>query len=203
MARVAGRNSWIAVPVGMICAGVVGALVWLSLPMLPIAGAWIGQTAYTALTEPLIEPAPPAETVDVEAIRDCHDLYPEGVWAELLWRGDALLSQTASAPATAATTVVEALAPTVRLTCAWAFPSGGSVVSTLSSVGADAAAVAEAAFQGQGFTCDADATRLHCTGESASAIEDHVFQDGMWLSSIVVGWHPDDYAARVATFVLG
>lgn len=42
MARVGGRNlgmSWFA---GIVCAGIVGALVWLSLPMLPILAQFAG-----------------------------------------------------------------------------------------------------------------------------------------------------------------
>ena len=42
MARVGGRNlgmSWFA---GILCVGIVGALVWLSLPMLPILAQFAG-----------------------------------------------------------------------------------------------------------------------------------------------------------------
>ncbi|MCK2024501.1 hypothetical protein KZC52_16340 [Microbacterium sp. kSW2-24] len=44
MARVGGRNlamSWFA---GVICAGVVAGLVWLSLPMMPVLAAFAGDT---------------------------------------------------------------------------------------------------------------------------------------------------------------
>lgn len=42
MARVGGRNlgmSWFA---GIVCAGVIGALVWLSLPMIPVLAQFAG-----------------------------------------------------------------------------------------------------------------------------------------------------------------
>ncbi len=203
MARIAGRNSWIAVPVGVICAGVVGALVWFSLPMVPVAAGWVGQTVHTALTQPLVTVAAPAAAVDIDDIRDCSDLYPDGVWAELLWRGDGLLSQTVTLPATAAAPVVEALVPTPRLSCGWTFPDGSSVVSTLSNVGTDAAAIAQAGFEGQGFSCEQSGDALHCSLSRDGTIEDQILRGDLWLSSIVVGWHPDDYATRIASFVLG
>jgi hypothetical protein len=42
MARVGGRNlgmSWFA---GVVCVGIVGVLIWLSLPMIPILAAFAG-----------------------------------------------------------------------------------------------------------------------------------------------------------------
>ncbi|WP_197462085.1 hypothetical protein [Microbacterium sp. CH1] len=47
MARVGGRNlgmSWFA---GIVCAGIVGALVWLSLPMLPVLAQVAGDALRT------------------------------------------------------------------------------------------------------------------------------------------------------------
>ncbi|WP_439591827.1 hypothetical protein [Microbacterium sp.] len=204
MARIPGRNSWIAVPAGLICAGVVGALLWFSLPMMPVAAAWVGQTAQRALAEPLVTVAEPTRAVaDLDAVRDCRDLYPENVWAELQWRGEGLLAQTTSPPSTTATTVVEALAPAVRLSCAWSFPAGGSLVSTLSDVDADAAAVAQAGFEGAGFTCTSDSGILHCSLARDGGIEDHVLRGGLWLFVFTKGWAPDDFASRVSGFVLG
>lgn len=49
MARVAGRNvaiSWIA---GLLCAGVVAALVWFSMPMMPVMTAFVGDTLRAVL----------------------------------------------------------------------------------------------------------------------------------------------------------
>lgn len=49
MARVGGRNlgmSWFA---GIVCVGVIGALVWLSLPMLPVLAQFAGDALRTAL----------------------------------------------------------------------------------------------------------------------------------------------------------
>ncbi|GAA1929520.1 hypothetical protein GCM10009775_21960 [Microbacterium aoyamense] len=204
MARIPGRNSWIAVPAGLICAGVVGALLWFSLPMMPVAAAWVGQTAHRALTEPLVTMGEPAHGVaDLEAVRDCRDLYPENVWAELQWRGEGLLAQTTDPPSTAATTVVEALAPTVRLTCAWSYPDGGSLVSTLADVDVDAAAVAQAGFEGAGFTCTSDSGILRCTLARDGGLEEHVLREGLWLYVFTKGWSPGDFASRMSGFVLG
>lgn len=49
MARVDGRNlgiSWVA---GVICAGIIGVLVWLSLPMLPFLAEFAGDALRSAL----------------------------------------------------------------------------------------------------------------------------------------------------------
>ncbi|MGO1508836.1 MAG: hypothetical protein ACTHZW_12405 [Microbacteriaceae bacterium] len=49
MARADGRNlalSWIA---GLICTGVVAALVWLALPMGPVMVQYVGDTLRTVL----------------------------------------------------------------------------------------------------------------------------------------------------------
>ncbi|WP_156118309.1 hypothetical protein [Microbacterium sp. ZOR0019] len=49
MARVAGRSiamSWFA---GVVCAAIIGTLVWLSLPILPVLAAFAGDALRTAL----------------------------------------------------------------------------------------------------------------------------------------------------------
>ncbi|WP_197429207.1 hypothetical protein [Microbacterium sp. CCH5-D1] len=49
MARVGGRNlgmSWFA---GIVCVGVIGALVWLSLPMVPVLAQFARDALRTAL----------------------------------------------------------------------------------------------------------------------------------------------------------
>lgn len=49
MARVGGRNlalSWVA---GVLCAGVVGALLWFATPMLPVLGEFFGEALRTVL----------------------------------------------------------------------------------------------------------------------------------------------------------
>ncbi|MEU4015106.1 MULTISPECIES: hypothetical protein [unclassified Microbacterium] len=49
MARVAGRNlvmSWFA---GIVCVGVIGALIWLSLPILPTLAEFAGDALRDAL----------------------------------------------------------------------------------------------------------------------------------------------------------
>jgi len=49
MARVGGRNlamSWVA---GVICVGIIGALLWLSMPMLPVLAQFAGDALRSAL----------------------------------------------------------------------------------------------------------------------------------------------------------
>jgi len=48
MAQVGGRNlgmSWVA---GIVCAAIVGALIWLSLPMLPVLAQFAGDALRNA-----------------------------------------------------------------------------------------------------------------------------------------------------------
>lgn len=204
MARVGGRNSFIAVPVGLVCLAVVAGLVWLSLPMLPVAGAWVLETARTAISPP--EPAavaPPSEEVHGADAMDCRGMYPDALWAELTWRGGALLTQNAAAPATSVDSLVDALAPAVKLTCAWAYDGAPAIASTLATVAPDAVPIAEAALRGQGFSCTAADGDLHCARTRGVVVEDHSFRNGLWLMSVVRAWHPDDYCERLATFVWG
>ncbi|CAH0137232.1 hypothetical protein SOM10_12985 [Microbacterium sp. CFBP9023] len=49
MTRVAGRNvaiSWVA---GVLCAGVIGALVWFSMPIVPVVASFVGDTLRSTL----------------------------------------------------------------------------------------------------------------------------------------------------------
>ncbi|MFJ2369442.1 hypothetical protein [Microbacterium sp. NPDC087665] len=49
MARVGGRNlamSWIA---GVICTAVIGALIWFSMPMMPVLAAFAGDALRSIL----------------------------------------------------------------------------------------------------------------------------------------------------------
>ena len=205
LARVGGRNSWIAVPAGIGCLAVVAALVWLSLPMVPVTVAWAGDMLRNATA-----PAPAATAEDTPARRiiegasvDCRALYPDGLWNEMMWSGRSLLDQGADPPPTAATTLNEVLAPHARLTCAWTRADGATVVSSLSAVGPDAPGLVESALRGQGYSCEAGGETLRCTGGSGDAAETHVVRDGVWAVSVETGWHPEDYAARLERQVFG
>lgn len=49
MARVAGRNvviSWIA---AVLCIGVVGALIWFSMPIVPVVASFVGDVLRSTL----------------------------------------------------------------------------------------------------------------------------------------------------------
>lgn len=203
MARVGGRNSWIAVPAGLICAGVVAGLVWLALPMVPVTVQWMGDTLRRAST-----PAPAITPKDTPAQRaaagedvDCRTLYADDLWNELMWRPGSQLGQTASSPLTD-TAFADAVSPDVVVSCEWRFDEG-AIVTTLSRVDADAAAIAQAALSGEGFVCDGDAARLVCSRSTGSVREDHSLRDGLWLASTQTQWQPEDYAARVDRNVWG
>jgi len=204
MARVGGRNSWIAVPAGMLCAAVVGALLWLSLPMVPVAIAWVGDTLRSA-TAPKADAAPgqtPAQAAADGGAIDCRTLYADDLWNELMWRPGSLLDQSLSPPATSATSFTDAAAPDVLVTCTWRFDTG-DIVTTLSKVDAAAASIAEAALAGDGFSCRAAAGATVCDRTQGAVLEEHTLRDGLWLVSVESRWHPEDYGPRLDRTVWG
>ncbi|WP_127474067.1 hypothetical protein [Microbacterium sulfonylureivorans] len=205
MARVGGRNSWIAVPTGVACAAIVAGLVWLSMPMVPVTVAWAGDMLRNATT-PKPEPSPgdtPARRAAAGAALDCRAIYTDALWNEMTWTGRTILDQSYDPPATAVTSLIEVLVPDVRLTCGWTAGDRGNVVSTLAVVASDASDIAEAALRGQGFSCAPGDAGLRCTRAEGDALETHLFRDGLWLCSVESTWHPDDYAARLERGVFG
>ncbi|MFC8682476.1 hypothetical protein ACFT30_13220 [Microbacterium ureisolvens] len=204
MARIGGRNRWIAVPAALLCAAVVGSLVWLSLPMVPVTIAWVGDTLRKA-TAPQPEATPaeiPARIAADGGAVDCRTIYGDDLWNELLWRPGSLLNQTMAPPPTAATAFADAATPEVVVTCAWRFDAGG-IVTTLSKVDAAAASVAAAALGGEGFSCEESPAATVCSRTRAGVREEHTVRDGLWLSSVETRWHPEDYGARLDHEVWG
>lgn len=203
MARISGRNLWIAIPAGVLCAGVVGALAWLSQPMIPVTVAWVGDTLRNATTLTVPEPAASRPAAfESAATSDCRALYPDGLWAELTWTPDALLSQNVSPPATTVEAIVEALAPEVRVTCTWRAPGDRTISTTVAAVSPEVAPIAEAAFVGAGFACDTS-QGLTCSRKRGGVVEEQFFRDGMWISSVETAWSPKGYGARIAAHVWG
>lgn len=205
MARIGGRNAWLAWPAGVFCAAVVAALAWLAQPMLPVSVLWVGDMLRAASTP--VAPEPETESVADRALApgdiDCRALYPDGLWSELTWTPDVLLAQGYAAPATGVTALTDALSPSVRITCHWRAGGDRTIVSTLAGVGADAAPIADASLRGQGFVCTTDADALACTRTSGDVVEEHVIRGGLWLSSVETGWHPQAYGTRLAAHVWG
>lgn len=206
MARTGGRSLWLAVPIGMICLAVVGALGWLAAPQVPGVVGFIGDalrfgSAQNVQAEPTV---PPAEVITAEDFSDidCRALYADDLWAELVWSPDALLSQTGAAPVTAVEGLNDVLAPVVAVTCGWR-SEYGTITTTLATVADDAVTVADAALRGQGFTCDTTETSLTCSRTASGEVEVHRIRDGVWVASRESAWHPEDYAARVADQVWG
>ena len=205
MARTGGRNSWIAWPAGLICAAVVATLAWLAQPMVPVSIAWMGDMLRAATSPPVAAAVPPPISTVAMAPGDidCRTLYPDSLWAELTWTSNVLLSQDLAAPATAVTTLTDALAPSVRITCHWQADGGRTIVSTLAGVASDAVPIAEASLRGQGFACGVNGDAVACTRTSGDVIEEHTLRAGLWLSSVETAWHPDVYGTRLAAHVWG
>jgi len=202
MARIGGRNLWLAWPAGLLCAAVVGTLVWIAVPAVPGTIRFVGDTLRAATSAPQAAAARPvAQTaLDGSAPVDCRDLYPEQLWGELAWAPQVLLNQTHAAPATTVTALVDALQPAVAVTCTWR-GMAGTIASTLSVVSPDAAPVADAALRGQGFSCVPFEAGVTCTRESGGVVEEQTVRDGLWLASVETTWHPEDYGVRLAAFV--
>jgi len=205
LARTGGRNSWIAWPAGLICAAVVATLAWLAQPMVPVSIAWMGDMLRAATSPPVAAAVPPPISTVAMAPGDidCRTLYPDSLWAELTWTSNVLLSQDLAAPATAVTTLTDALAPSVRITCHWQADGGRTIVSTLAGVASDAVPIAEASLRGQGFACGVNGDAVACTRTSGDVIEEHTLRAGLWLSSVETAWHPDVYGTRLAAHVWG
>lgn len=205
MARIGGRSAWIAWPAALLCVGVVGALGWLALPMVPVSVAWAGDMLRAATTPQPPEPAAETLATRIAAAEpvDCRALYPDRLWAELTWTPDVLLSQSLAPPAGEDTSLIDALAPAVNLSCHWRVPDGRWISSTLASVAPDAAPIAEAALRGQGYSCATDAGALVCARTTGGLLEEHTLRDGLWLASAESDWQPEGYAALLARQVWG
>jgi hypothetical protein len=205
MAKIGDRSYWLAVPAGLLCAAVVAALTWLALPMVPITVGWVGDTLRAASAPRPVPPAVPtaAERAAAAQPLDCRALYPDSLWSELTLRGDVLLTQTAGPPATALTSLADALPAASRLTCSWRLQRGGGIVTTLAAVAADAVTIADATLRGQGFTCSTVGAALQCVRIRGDVVEEHTIRAGLWLSSVETVWHPEDYGLRVAARVWG
>lgn len=199
MARVGGRNSWIAVPAGVICVAIVGALVVLSLPMVPVTVAWAGdmlRNATSTQAAPQVDDTAARRALAGETL-DCRSLYSASLWNEMTWQGRTILDQAFDAPPTEVPALTEVLAPQVQVSCSWTDQEGHVVSSSLSIVAPDAAGLGEAAMRGQGFACTAGDGIVRCTRTHGEVVETHVLRDGLWLASIERAWHPDDYGARL------
>ena len=173
--------------------------------MLPVSVAWVGDMLRAASTPPKILPV--AESVATRALApgdiDCRALYPDRLWAELTWTPDVLLSQDAAPPATAVTTLTDALTPSVRISCHWRTDDGRTIVSTLAGVASDAGQIADASLRSQGFACASDADAVVCTRTAGNVLEEHTIRGGLWLSSVERAWHPEAYGARLSAHVWG
>ena len=204
MARIGGRSLWLAWPVGVLCAGIVGALVWVALPAVPGTVNWIGDTLRAATSAPVAAAPSPVRTaaLDPDADLDCRTLYPDRLWAQLAWGNDVLLDQDRTPPATWITALVDALQPVVRVTCSWR-STDGQIVTTLSKVAADASTIAEAALRGQGFDCEPFGTGVACRRQQGDIVEEQAVRDGLWLASIETSWLPEDYGTQLAARVWG
>jgi hypothetical protein len=199
MARVGGRSLWLAWPIGVICAAVVAALLYLAVPGLPTAVRFTGDLLRGATAAPVAGGEGSAVGGTPEpAATDCRSLYPDRLWSQLVWTPDVLLSQTLAAPA-ASSPLADALGPAVRFTCTWRVSDARWISSTVAAVVPGSATIAAAALTADGFSCSVDGDAVHCERTRDGATEIHDVRGQTWLSSVLHGWSVDDYAALTAS----
>lgn len=191
MTRVGGRNSVFAWIVGLLSAAIVAVLVMLALPMMPASLAWLDEQ----LNGPVSGPQAGDEVAEGLPVQ-CRDLYEQPLWATLQWAPDSVLTASRDLPATTATGLVGALAPVVRLTCAWT-STEGAISTTLAEVATDAGAIAATALPAAGFACSAADGRTRCTRAEGELTETIEAGGGIWLSTSQTSWRPADYHGRV------
>lgn len=196
---IGGRSAWLAWPAGVVCAGVVATLAWMAVPGIPTAVSFVGDVLRAGAATSGAEASGPktVHQIGTALSDDCRSLYPDGLWVELSWTPHVLLNQTQAEPETTAGSVLAALSPQVRMTCAWRDESGGTVTTTLSDVDASAAAIARAGLTSQGFDCADSGGGIRCAKTTGDVSEEHVIRDGVWLATVEKAWHPDAYTDRL------
>lgn len=195
MARVGGRNAFIAWVVGIGCAATLGALAFLALPLLPASVSWVGATVDRPTEQPVA--ADPLGGNEGGTPAECDQLYGEALWASLRFSDGAVLTPSKDAPTTTATALVSALQPQVQLTCSWK-ADAGTVATTFATVATDAGAIAASALPGSGFACEAREERTRCTRTDGDLTETIETGGGLWLSTSETTWHPAGYTDNVA-----
>lgn len=194
MARVGGRNTFFAWTVGVVCAAVIGGLVLIAAPLVPVGLTFFGDKVNPPTSGPVAGDGDEATSGEPG---ECRDLYPDELWSSLVWADDAVLTPSEEPPVTSATGFVDALAPAVRFTCTWT-SAAGTVSTTFASVASDAGAIAATALPTLGFACDETGPRTRCTRDAEGALETIEAGGGLWLSSVQDGWRPSRYADETA-----
>ncbi|GAA3774639.1 hypothetical protein GCM10022240_28040 [Microbacterium kribbense] len=191
----AGRRGWIAWPVGLICLGVVGGLVWLAAPGVPAATQFVGDLLRSGSAQSPSDAADSgsAETIGTALTDDCRSLYPDGLWVQLSWQPHVVLDQSQDGPVTTAVSVRDALRPDVQMTCTWRQRDGSMIRTTLAKVDAATAPIARAGLASQGFDCTASGDGIRCAKTTAGTREEDVIRGRVWLSTTETGWHPEHY----------
>jgi len=197
---IGGRSGWLAWPAGIVCVGVVAGLVALAAPAVPAALRFVGDALRTGTTAGPLRPADapkPLAEIGTALTDDCSSLYPPDLWVELTWAPHTVLSQNQAPLPTSATSVVDAVRPAVRMTCAWRDVSGGTVTTTLADLDASAQPIVAAGLPAKGFSCTASGSGILCTRTSGQVVETEVVRGGVWLSTAERGWHPPGYTDRL------
>ena len=206
MARIGGRSTWIAVPAGMLCVGVVAALVWLALPMFPVAVDWVGDSLRAASRPAPVAPAEPtpAERAVASESFDCRAIYPDSPVVRAHVAGRSASQPDGGTPrdrdhvarrrAAAEPPPHVLVAPGERRR--HRHDARGRRRRRLDDRRRGAAR--------SGIHVRAGcAAALRCVRVRGDVIEEHTVRGTLWLSSMETKWHPEEYGLRIEAEVWG
>lgn len=200
MAQIPGRKMWLAAPAAVVCVVVLMALVVLAAPMVPAIGAWIGNTTQNAL-----KAEEPVELVTSSEVHDCRDLYPQELWAEIMWTERPLLSQNRvlllpDAPSEA---LAQSLDISWVLSCQWQRDAPGTIQTSLMQVPDGTVAIAQTTLGAAGYSCASTGSAISCRLEKDGVITLQSFGGQWWLSTVVSDWELDRYGERLTAYLWG
>ena len=212
VARIAGRSSWFAWFVGLLCAAVLAALVYLAAPLGPAIGDWTVRTVANGLqqlsgtpsTPPTDGQAQPETPVAGPIVpTNCEGLFSAEQNRQLAGDVQATMSVGSGEALIAVPGIAELLGAVPALDCRWVTPAGGSAQAIVATVTEGAAGTAEEMLRALGFDCTALDGGVQCvrstdaTAEAAGSVETHVVRGTVWVASLTTGWQPDGFAEAV------
>lgn len=200
LAQIPGRKMWLAAPVAVVSVLIVLVLVVLAAPMVPAIGAWIFSTAQNAVSED-----DPVELVTSSEIHDCRDLYPQDLWADIMWTDGPLLSQkrVLVLPDAATESLAQSLEVSGVLTCQWQRDVSGSLETSLMQVPEETVSIAQASLTAAGYECGSTGSAISCRLEKGGVVSLQSFGGSWWLSTAVSDWDVERYGERLTAYLWG
>lgn len=214
MARIAGRSTWFAWFVGLVCAAVLGALVYLAAPLGPAVGDWTVRTVANAVgqitgdtgtsaVETGSQSGPDAVAGGPVMPADCTGLVSAELHQRLEGDAQAVMSIGAGEALAGVPGLAELLGAAPVLDCRWTTPAGSTAQAIVATVGDGAVGIADEMLRALGFDCTSVGEGVECTRTTAASegvsglIERHRVRGTVWVASVTTGWEPDGFADAV------